>query len=95
VSATEIREAVNEIVKMILQWRTLSEFQHVDDVVRGQQDAEQLLALTQKLRNTLLALEDIDDRMRSTVDGHAEDVLFCDLLKMTDAQNWISGPCSI
>ena len=95
VSATEIREAVNEFVKIILQWRTLSEFQHADDVVCGKQDAEQLLALTQKLRNTLLALEDIDERMRSTANVHAEDVLFCDLLKMIDAQNWVSGPCRI
>ena len=94
-SATEIGEAVNEFVKMILQWRTLSEFQHADDVACGKQDAELLLALTQKLRNTLLALEDIDERMRSTANVHAEDVLFCDLLKRIDASNWVSGPCRI
>ena len=92
-SEAEICSAINELDQKVLQWRKLAEFPNADDVERGQQDAVALFAMTQELRNALLALEDIDDRMRSTAnDG---DVLFCDLLRIIDARNWISGPCRI
>ena len=88
-----IRSAIDELDQKVLQWRELAEFQNADDVECGYQDAVELFALTQKLRNVLLALEDIDDRMRSTANDN--DVLFCDLLRVIDARNWISGPCRI
>ena len=91
--ADGISSAIDELDQKVLQWRKLAEFPNADDVECGHLDAAGLLALTQKLRNVLLALEDIDDRMRSTANDC--DLLFCDLLRMIDARNWILGPCRI
>ena len=84
-----------ELVKRILDWRALSDFSHSDDIECSRQDAERLFDLTQSLRNVLLTLEDLDERMRSSASSHAEGALFCDLLRMIDARNWILGSCQI